>query len=207
MGKVLHASGSGYFPSCILQDEPPENLKLAGTLEQIMALYWRVKSFKYTLTGKYTIPDSNDITISGGSGIFQQNINPQNEENLVCSGPSLFTGVATLTASTTITPKFYVNLFQDFFKSTESIYKTFFLIESDNVFGGTEFICSIDRNIPEVYKPCGTYSVKIFSQTIKSGTLFQGINPLVIGDVSLIIEPNEYWSYGGTYDTTTGTRL
>jgi hypothetical protein len=206
MGKVLHASGSGYFPACILQDEPPENLKLAGTLEQIMGLYWRVKSFKYALTGKYTIPDSSDVTISGGSGVFQQNITPQNEENLVCGGLYLFTGTATLTASTTITPKFYMNLFEQFFKSTEGTYKTSFLIESDVVFGGDEFICSIDRD-SEFYRPCGTYSVKIFSQTIKSGTLFQGINPLATGNVSLIIEPNEYWSYGGTYDTTTGARL
>jgi hypothetical protein len=207
MGKILHASNSGYFPFCEQNSIVfSNNLKIDGTAEQIMALYWRVKRFKYSLTGGYQ-GGENPITISGGSGVFAQNINPPNEEALVCGGPTLFTGSATLSApQITITPNFYMKLFEanflsssPFFQSTGSTYKTFFQITSDSVFGGGEFVNSIKTF--EFAVPCGSYS------GIKSGTLFQSFGPNYSGSVSLVIEPSEYWSYGGTYNTTTGEPL
>jgi len=214
MGKVLHASKSGYFPFCDQNSLDFSNdLKIDGSLEQIMSLYWRVKRFKYALTGQYTAPFADTITISGGSGVFAQNIYPENEENLVCSGPILFTGSATLsTPAITVTPNFYMRLFEasflspvPFFQSTGSTYKTYFQIESDAAFG-QQFINSISRN-PETSVPCGTYSVEILSQILKSGTLFQDFSTNYSGNVSLVIEPSEYWSYEGTYDTVTGAPL
>jgi hypothetical protein len=215
MGKVLHASKSGYFPFCQRNDiNLPSRLQIDGTLEQIMALYWRVKRFRYTLTGGY-FSDSGlfPITISGGSGVFEQNINPPNEEALVCAGPVLFTGSAKLSVGAfTITPNFYMALFQanflsplPFFQSTGGIYKTYFQIISDIVFGGGEFVNSIQTS--EFSRACGNFSVKIFSTIIKSGTLFQTFDSNYSGNVSLIIEADEYWSYGGTYNTTTGEPL
>jgi hypothetical protein len=213
MAKVLHASKSGYFPFCEQNSlDFSDNLKIDGTLEQIMALYWRVKRFKYSLTGQYTADFADPIIISGGSGVFAQNIYPPNEEDLVCSGPTLFTGSATLSTEVTITPNFYMGLFLTnpisplpFFQSTDDIYKTYFQITSDRVFGGGEFTNSIATS--EFSQPCGNYSVQIFSQIIKFGTLFQTFNPNYSGNVSLVIEPSEYWSYGGTYNTTTGEPL
>jgi hypothetical protein len=209
MGKVLHASKSGYFPFCEQNSlDFPNNLKIDGTLEQIMALYWRVKRFKYSLTGQYTADFADPIIISGGSGVFAQNIYPPNEESLVCAGPVLFTGSVTLSVGAfTITPNFYMGLFAvnflggfPFFQSTGSTYKTFFQITSDIVFGGGEFVNSIKTFESAV--PCGSYS------GIKSGTLFQSFNPNYSGGgVSLVIEPSEYWSYGGTYNTATGAPL
>jgi hypothetical protein len=214
MGKVLHASKSGYFPFCEQNSlDFSNNLKIDGTLEQIMALYWRVKRFKYSLTGQYTADSADPIIISGGSGVFAQNIYPPNEESLVCAGPVLFTGSATLSSSeVTITRNFYMGLFAanflgglPFFQSTGSTYKTYFQIISDNAFGAGEFVDSIETS--ELSRACGNFSVKIFSTIIKSGTLFQTFNTFYSGGVSLVIEPSEYWSYGGTYSTSTGQRL
>jgi hypothetical protein len=45
MGKVLHASASGYFPACIVAAEADKSNLVGGTLKQIMELYWRVKAW------------------------------------------------------------------------------------------------------------------------------------------------------------------
>jgi hypothetical protein len=46
MAKVLHASASGYFPSCLT-----ENASLATqSLADAMAIYWKVKSWTITIT-------------------------------------------------------------------------------------------------------------------------------------------------------------
>ena len=51
MGKILHASGSGYFPECIAVGAG----KFGGgvfSLDQFMKLYWRAKAFKFTMSGE-----------------------------------------------------------------------------------------------------------------------------------------------------------
>lgn len=51
MAKVLHASYSGYFPSCLT--ELPE--LATQSLEDAMTIYWRVKSWTITISGEAPI--------------------------------------------------------------------------------------------------------------------------------------------------------
>jgi hypothetical protein len=46
MAKVLHASASGYFPSCLTEDAGLATQSLADA----MTIYWRVKSWTITIT-------------------------------------------------------------------------------------------------------------------------------------------------------------
>jgi hypothetical protein len=78
MAKVLHASYSGYFPSCLI--EFPE--LATQSLENAMTIYWRVKSWTITITSTdfpisprtftSTAPDETylvcDQTTSAGTG-------------------------------------------------------------------------------------------------------------------------------------------
>ena len=49
MAQVLHASYSGYFPSCLF--ELPEFA--TQSLEDAMTIYWRVKSWTITISSEY----------------------------------------------------------------------------------------------------------------------------------------------------------
>ena len=47
MAKVLHASYSGYFPACLIE----ESTLATQPLEDAMAIYWKVKSWTVTISG------------------------------------------------------------------------------------------------------------------------------------------------------------
>lgn len=51
MAKVLHASASGYFPSCLIEDAS----LATQSLEDAMSIYWRVKSWTITISGAFPI--------------------------------------------------------------------------------------------------------------------------------------------------------
>ena len=73
MGKILHASYSGWFPFCILQER--EYATIQGTLESIMCLFWRVRRF--TLI-------TNLASVGQVTTILQSVA--EKEEDIVCSG-------------------------------------------------------------------------------------------------------------------------
>lgn len=85
MAKVLHASASGYFPSCLT-----ENASLATqSLGDAMSIYWRVKSWTITISGAFpisartftqTAPNESYLVCdnSGGSG---DSFSPSDENN------------------------------------------------------------------------------------------------------------------------------
>jgi hypothetical protein len=89
MGKVLHASGSGYFPNCIKQGPPPTSPSVDQyipiTLEEAMFIFWKGKDLKLSISG---------YLINGpGSGAFKDTVDPKNqtfnrgiasESDLVC---------------------------------------------------------------------------------------------------------------------------
>jgi len=47
MAKVLHASASGYFPGCLVENADIANQSLVDA----MAIYWKVKSWTITISG------------------------------------------------------------------------------------------------------------------------------------------------------------
>ena len=60
MGKVLHASYSGYFPFCTEQGTPSSSKEyLSLTLLEAMTLFWRVKTWELAFSGEvnYTYPE------------------------------------------------------------------------------------------------------------------------------------------------------
>lgn len=204
MGKVLHASKSGYFPFCSSNFELIEGFYISGTLYQIMAIYWRVKRWKYKISGSYI--GSLSIT---GSGEFDQNITPSSEENLVCGGPTLFLGTVTLIGGDQpYSFQFSMNLVEGQFELIGNTCFTGFLLTATGSegYGGLQ---SWDATPDEPFNVVvGNYCINVLGITIGSGSIWsafpQAGDP---GNCSLIIEPSEYWSYGGTYDTTTGLPL
>ena len=102
MGKVLHASYSGYFPYCILPYQESEFFPIVSrvSLEDAMSLFWRVK--KMRISGAYTTPPPNEETrnwemIAESAAIT--------EANLVCNPGIVITSTQNI-ASQPFPPEF-----------------------------------------------------------------------------------------------------
>jgi len=85
MAKVIHASASGYFPACLIEDS-----ELATqSLEDAMSIYWRVKSWTITISGVDAISartftqTASDETylVCDNSGASGDAFSPSDEDN------------------------------------------------------------------------------------------------------------------------------
>jgi len=85
MAKVLHASYSGYFPSCLTEDAS----LATQSLEDAMSIYWRVKSWTITISGAspvsartftQTAPDESYL-VCDNSGVVGDAFSPSDENN------------------------------------------------------------------------------------------------------------------------------
>ena len=85
MGRVLHASGSGYFPYC-LQNYPAEGDIIGPyqpppmSLEAAMRVFWKIKRFRFY--GTYTLDPFGTPEVRNWEMIFERNA--VSEEDLVC---------------------------------------------------------------------------------------------------------------------------
>jgi hypothetical protein len=191
MGKVLHASKSGYFTSCI------QNGDGYWSLERAMEIYWRVKKWELNMSTTYLIdfPENPEIiTLSTGANRLLTNGSGQ-EEDLVCSSAFYAdTGFAEIT-------------FGDAAKSG-SLYSAGFIFFADFSanFGLGDFALYVntggDGTDVRSYSVYGSTPIE-FSYTITD--LYAEF--FVLQDATFSLEPKEWWSYGGTYDTSTGARL
>ena len=85
MGKVLHASYSGWFPFCIASGGTTgqgTDYPLGLSLAKAMELYWKVKQWRVELNQDGTTADFNFERV----GELEAG-NPTKEEDLVCSFP------------------------------------------------------------------------------------------------------------------------
>jgi len=222
MGKILHASGSGYFPGCI-NSNPPETInyqginyaKLTSSLENIMAFYWRVKKWKVIVSGENASDDN--VYIVKLIADFQLPENPliQSEEYLICqltrnwesnggvwliNGEDFFGG--SVKVSLDLAPLYY---------KTNSQVSTYISIIGGPFSpsfpnGGGAFFTK--ERSASGNSSTGNYEFRFLGQTL-SGELFSvpgwkrdGNNPY-----NVIFTATEYWSYGGTYNTSTGAPL
>ena len=85
MGRVLHASYSGYFPFCLSEGDPSSvgtgtAFPLGMSLQNAMLLYWRIKSLNLTN------PAGASKNVPLRKGFPQQNV--ASEEQIVCGGTS-----------------------------------------------------------------------------------------------------------------------
>ena len=222
MGKVLHASKSGYFPFCIA---PPSNPALARPLVDAMEWFWRIKSYKVSAPAStVTVQDTDafdkpTITTSFPAidSIFVLRPEITSEEEIVCNEGLNNGFVFTYTGTRTI----------DIPPSTFSVplligHSVAFLGSGENATGNLlQSPKTINLIIPTTMDGayvisggatnaiCGVLTVKTTKNLVQTFNIIfsQAETTLISGSINVLIEPNEYWSYGGTYNTSTGLPL
>ena len=196
MGKVLHASGSGYFPFCIQESTSDA---CVFPLETIMKIYWRVKKFRLTGAGTGTLPLSGEEAFFTFDPVEIPQMYANSEENLVCASEFYFDqeddfgdiGLNERTIS-----KKELNLFSLDFNAVFG-FDSLNFIYGFRAFGGL----GLTTNSP--------HSLIIFGVSMPIFINAQGFGDEnnMGGSMQLTLTPIEYWSYGGTYNTSTGEPL
>jgi hypothetical protein len=203
MGKVIHASYSGYFPTCIISGTPtPSQEYLSLTLEQAMALFWRVRTWEAKASGSFrdNVLEANIEYTSGSFADMIPSIEIAEEKNLVCKGSETFYFQRDATA--TITPDvgdpyntYGAIGFQYIFSSIKNSGSTYY----------PSFVLACVNSLTSVYTAkIGTYYIKYLGYTF-TGDLFGQAGSS--GSALIEVNAKEYWSYGGTYNTSTGQPL
>lgn len=183
MGRVLHASYSGYFPYCIIpyDDSPFLPLFSISSLDVAMRLFWRVRKIRFYGTYEPTPPltGTRNYELVWSSAA-------DTEEGLVCNpGWTLISSQGTRESYFIIED---VTSYQD-----QYVVRLSFLGEFDDTFGPDAFSFSN----PSIIDP--NYSSINFE-----GVTMWGIVP---DGATFNYEILEYWSYGGIYNTETGELL
>jgi len=195
MGKVLSAQGTGYYPSCIQEGSRPDDPDyLDLTIEQGMALYWRTRRWRVDASGSYYSDGKGspeDPLIFSGGGEITQYTPVGSEEDLVCLGGSEygFFGDVSINGEPSAVEVFYD--YTSGFKTDEKFFPTFFF---NSIFISST--ASIKVGVARLIFNGYTIEKDIFSN--ESGA---------VGDVLIDFTCIEYWSYGGTWNTSTGQPL
>jgi hypothetical protein len=189
MGKVIHASGSGYFPQCIRDYHIG-----IFSLEEAMKIYWRVRSWQFSAS----ITTENEFGIFSGNTSFSVLSTANKEEDLVCSN-SFYGSIDYLQGSPSVqiifNPQVYKNI------------NTYIGFGVGVSLYGLPTIPPFSFYVTQFYSDAsynGNYEATILGKQIKlkGAEDYTGILSL-----SLVLSPSAYWSYGGTYDITTGQLL
>jgi hypothetical protein len=188
MAKVLHASYSGYFPACIETAPTNKSNLVGGTLEQIMELYWKVKSWKLDyISGSETFNyDEDSFTYTYmGSEQSLGSVYAINETQLVCNPYRNFVGRGEYTAfypsGDSDTLYIGVGLNGNFYKENKKYYMEFYF---DSAFWSTT----------DTGYPVGSLTVNGLLVPLYGD--IDGIPPQSItGNMSASISPSEYWPY------------
>lgn len=211
MGKVLHASYSGYFPFpfCLSENNTfptgRETFYPIGlSFEQAVSLYWRVSKWQF----------SDNFTPSSNETIFEFTyypalINIPEEKYLVCSSGFVFDRVFNEQV-----PGFVFSQISEgyLFQSPQLLPEN--IVKKDNLYYPQLFFSGQWLNFGDF----GT-GVTLFNPITDSnlvGSLriewLQYIVDIPLysfytNSYSVVLKAVEYWSYGGTWDTGTGARL
>jgi hypothetical protein len=191
MGKVL---SPGLFPFCISEwtDSPPFQFNTAS-LSSCMRLWWRVKKIRFY--GTFGLPDFASTTFYDWELVVERNA--LTEEALICNPDPGWNIVSTL------------NLHADSsgFRFSRVYTSSGGYVPSASVFGAFEA-----DSAPEEF---GFEYVSIYEPiTLRAGTIL--VDEIQLNEIGIALysesgtinsEVLEYWSYGGTYDTSTGARL
>jgi uncharacterized membrane protein YeaQ/YmgE (transglycosylase-associated protein family) len=210
MGKVLHASGSGYFPYCLTEGDPDPSVDYVAemSLGLAMAIFWRAKRIKWY--GMINWPTANwnnlpwHIEISSSASDESQLVcNPiwtvTSSQNLIDGSGSPF--VVGSPAGWLAEPFYFKEGSQSTLINTDLGLSGFFV---EGTILGFTLSSYFDGLLTESY----------FMNFANAGTLvLQGQFPYA-GDgtppddyTATLDHEIEYWSYDGTYDTSTGLPL
>jgi hypothetical protein len=203
MGKVLHASFSGYFPTCIIEGTPtPAQDYLSLTLEQAMALFWRVRTWEARASGSFFSGNTGSTIeyISSSFVDMTPTITIGQEEDLVCKGATTF--FFQRSANAIITPPGsnfggtidFQFIFESIARGGSTYYPSFFIAS----------INALTLFAPTFTSKIGTYKITYLDFDIE-GDLFGPDGSF--GSALIEINAREYWSYGGTYNTSNGGLL
>jgi hypothetical protein len=209
MGKVLSAEGSGYFPICIPEGTatPPRNF-LSLTLEQAMSLFWKVKTWEAKITGSVFYNNGQTITylLSTYQELVRNRPEINSEENYVCNGSAGFEFEKVIQASVAqeggdpVIFDYRWNFLYTFLGAYRSgnLFYPYFQTE---ILGPV-----ISYDAPTYNTNVGIYTISLNGFTI-SGDLYAADDNAPSGTALIEIRAKEYWSYGGTYNTSTGLPL
>lgn len=202
MGRVLHASKSGYFPFCIKKAEPNDvgegtGFPLKMTLKKAMELYWRIREWNFYIDQDGIIADFNFQR----RGDAEPDPNPTKEEELVCNIP----------------------IGGDFFRGSfdqiqPGIYFKYPSLEDPDLQTQIYFLKNETTNEIEYYPSIaftGNYVTRTWSSVFTPPAEFTGtieietfgqFNCSLSGPFpqTIKMKPIKWWSYDGTYDENTG---
>jgi len=190
MGKVLSAQGSGYFPTCI--QESTDGRYAIFSLQDAMAIYWRVNVWSFTADVVKRItnfPNEGEVTDVSISTSIPYIPSGQNEESeLVCNS------------------YFSTNNVEIFFDSPTKVDELYY----PGIYGIiTDSANDLEYAFSAVNSTYGnSFAIAILGTTIQIsvGILNSEYEEEIIScNASLV--PIQWWSYGGTYNTSTGARL
>ena len=207
MGKVLSAQGSGYFPSCIQPGSASgSQWNLDLTIEQGMALYWRTKQWRFEASGSWISDNRVErVPVSGSGDVVKLN-EIASEENLLCLGRGdeiLLGYIPTDQRNLDIDMSF--NIQSDvftFLNSYQDKTKVYPWFEINSVFIQSHNVRE-DQKIGTIRFMFNGYTISKNLYTDDGEPPWTGTN----GNVLIDIICREYWSYGGTWNTSTGEPL
>lgn len=210
MGKVLHASYSGYFPFCIQKELPSTSIvesKYSGSASSInlmMAIYWRVKEWQISYQSNL-----QSGFVVNASGIY--GFDADTEEELVCAPQfiekSFSSDIGFFEEHSFSILSLFSNLYYAITSTDNNLsfryaFETLYFGANDGTEGG--FIYS-----GHIASELGPEAIE---ETIPVPIADVGIAPFKITKMPDIdnyyavweIRPVNYWSYGGLYDEITG---
>lgn len=215
MGKVLHASKSGYFTSCILDGSPKNKVPYIKTnLYNAMALWWRVKTWELTITG---IVDYAQVHYEYFGEKKKLQFNPEpyplnEEKDFVCLDylvyyadyPGELDGQY-FDTQVEFSPGFWIpptdndapEDFQKFYLDKKSKNLDFYMLF------GLSFAAVFNYTNSGDYIEAGSLTIKFLDQEI-TNKLYMFAGPENQGNAIVTLNAKEYWSYGKTWNTTTG---
>lgn len=207
MGKVLSAQGSGYFPTCISEDDAPEHFP-SGSIKDFMTFYWRVKRFKVTFSGSGVAVNAGDSIEMRGT--FDLSLRTtygykiESESELVCNLETYSSGTG---GELLINGIFYDSLFSSTTHVPEYYKKKQVLWSDVLVIGGISANYFFFSYPVSGWIKVGSYSINFFGGSLSGGPLYSPPSSFSSGSFDMTFEATEYWSYGGTYNTSTGEPL
>ena len=213
MGKVLHASKSGYFPFCISPNiEYPEE---QVSLIEAMKFYWRIKKYKFTMpSSSFTVTSESlegpAVFSCGAVNHIVDASLASEEEAIVCE-----LGGGGIKA---VTLPFIQTYEGESFDATSQVIVDTSIRREGNIETSIKTVglaVSPEASdfffiapAAEGFTQCGTLTSKITDNLTYTFRIFFSLNDVSIaGSFQLLFEPEEYWSYGGTYNTQTGAPL
>jgi len=157
-----------------------------------MKMYWRVKTWRVSVTlSDRTVPGSP----TNGTYISDCYWNVSSEEGLVC--PGLF---FVSSGGGEGWENFGFTIYQN--------------TDGNSIAAGFLFTPTGDSGEPEISsvsnlsnQPGGTLSIENFGEGGSCTIYVPNVTLPEYGNLSINIRANEYWSYGGTYNTETGEPL